>query len=152
MYLPRQKPKSQYEQFTDRAPQRLESGYYDQDQADRLYGQASAPIDEALYGTSRALAQSYADRGLDSSGLSAASQGDVALKAAAAKRLAKMGSIDAAQGDYQEGAQSAWGILSGDRGMDQTDEQLRRMQQQQDQAALQASMAGVGNLAGLFLF
>jgi hypothetical protein len=152
MYLPRQKKKTVYEQFMADTPERLQGGYYNQEQAQRQYEQTSAPIDDALFGTSRALAQNYADRGLGSSGLSAASQGDVALKAAAAKRLAKMGSIDAAQGDYQEGAQSAWSILSGDRGMDQTDEQLRRMQQQQDQAALQASMAGVGNLAGLFLF
>jgi hypothetical protein len=126
---------------------------YDQSVADGYYNQADTGITASQNQAGEQSSESYARRGLGSSGMAASAGTDVTLQAAAARATARQRSIDAATSAKRGSTLDAWGVAAQTKKMDLDyqrwlEEKRLREQAQQDKAL--SDLAGLAGTVGGF--
>jgi hypothetical protein len=128
----------------------LRKGGYDPATADNYFNQADTNITAAQNQAGESSAESYARRGLGSSGMAASAGADVTLQAAAARATARQRAIDAATSNKRSSTLDAWGVAAKAKGMDMEYQKwLALKQANEDEKYLQAmrDLTSIGGFA-----
>jgi hypothetical protein len=124
----------------------LRSGGHDDAVEKNYYDQADTGITAAQNQAGEASAESYARRGLGSSGLASGAASDVTLQAGAARATARQRALDAATAAKRGQTLDAWGVAAKAKQMDLDYQKWLEEKRAREQAAEDKAL---GDLVGL---